>query len=198
MSTVYILKNTVNEKVYIGATTRDLKTRLREHKSRARKGVRRYELYEEMRNIGIDNFFIEPLCENVPDGELSRVELEYINNHDDVNNLLNTVLGFSYSLIQQIITDYKNGRTLQEISLDHGKCKKQLSQILKLSGIPIRDWNGEQRANVSFEELHKMYCADLMTTYQIADVIGVSAVTIGKHLRKHGIPLRPSASVKRT
>lgn len=85
---IYVIRNHINNKVYVGATTQSLSKRFGEHKSSIKK---KYPLYTEMTNIGIDNFYIE-LVENYPcnsKDELGAREGHYIRQFDSYNNGLN-------------------------------------------------------------------------------------------------------------
>lgn len=55
---LYVIKNTKNNKEYVGITTNDLKARLRGHRRQAKKGTRS-PLYNAMRKHGEKNFFID-------------------------------------------------------------------------------------------------------------------------------------------
>jgi len=85
-SKIYQLKNTTTNKIYIGSTTRDLKTRLREHKSLYTSGKTKKEKSYLLFN-DTDNVIIELLeninCKNKK--ELHDRELYYIQNLDCIN-----------------------------------------------------------------------------------------------------------------
>lgn len=55
---IYIIRNTENDKVYIGSTTRLLCQRFAEHRSHMQQ-LQSYKLYHEMQRIGKDKFYIE-------------------------------------------------------------------------------------------------------------------------------------------
>lgn len=191
--TVYIIKNTANQKVYIGSTTRNLSVRMKEHRCRANKsitGVKNYEVYKEMALIGIDKFYIESLETNICTDKLKQVESEYIESYKDKSNLLNRYKNLSYKDIQIIIDEYKTGLTIKEIGAKYSHCKKTVSFFLKKNGIEIKEWNEEQRIKIDDEELKNMYVNKFMTTVEIAKIYNTSSQTIRKHLIKIKIPLR--------
>lgn len=73
---IYIIRNNINEKVYIGSTTEDLKTRLRRHRYNAKKN-KRVAMTEPINTLGEFNFNIE-LLEEYPCH--NKIELENIEN----------------------------------------------------------------------------------------------------------------------
>jgi len=85
-SKIYQLKNTTTNKIYIGSTTRDLKTRLREHKSLYTSGKTKKEKSYLLFN-DTDNVIIELLenvnCKNKK--ELHNRELHYIQSLECIN-----------------------------------------------------------------------------------------------------------------
>lgn len=65
MGFIYIIRNTVNTKVYIGQTKKSVQHRFRQHIYSANKGSH-YVLYKAMRKYGTDNFYAQTLeqCDN--------------------------------------------------------------------------------------------------------------------------------------
>lgn len=195
MATIYIIRNTVNDYVYIGSTTQSLKTRLREHKSRARTN-KKYYVYDMMREIGIDNFYIEPLQENVLDSERLILEQEYIKSYPNRAKLLNTQYGISYSDIDFIINAYNAGKRVKEIAKERNHDAKNVSRILKENGIELRDWNSIQRIDIDKDTLNKLYTEKMMTTVEIAKEYNTSHQTILKKLKLYNIPIRKAVNRK--
>lgn len=196
MGVVYIIKNDVSEKVYIGSTKQGLYRRMTEHRSRCRKGVKRYELYRYMREIGEEHFYIEPLIESVPNDRLYEEELIAINNYPDKNALLNTTFGFPISECYVIAMEYQNGKKVKQIAKERGHCAKSVSAILRQMGIEVLDWNEHQKVKIDEADLRRMYVDEMMTTPEIAKIYGTSAVTINKWLRRYNIPIRRAINRK--
>ena len=61
---IYIIKNNINDKVYIGQTIQDYKRRWHGHKHES-KSIDR-PLYRAMRKYGYDNFWVELIEDNIP------------------------------------------------------------------------------------------------------------------------------------
>jgi len=61
---IYVIKNTVDDKVYIGSTCKDIGRRWKKHVSNHNtKDKRHYKLYTHMRELGKDKFYISLLDE---------------------------------------------------------------------------------------------------------------------------------------
>jgi len=76
---VYQLQNKVNDKKYIGITTRNVKTRLVEHVARAKKyGGQRNRFYAALNKYGLNNFDLKVLTECKNKADLEKKEIEFI------------------------------------------------------------------------------------------------------------------------
>ena len=63
---IYIIRNNINDLTYIGSTCQELSQRMAEHRKNINsKRCNHFKLYQEMNNIGKNNFYIE-LLENCP------------------------------------------------------------------------------------------------------------------------------------
>lgn len=78
---IYIIRNTVNDKCYIGQSN-NYKYRFRKHCEAARRNNHKYKsyLYNAMNTIGIENFYVELLEANVED--YNEKEIYYINKYN--------------------------------------------------------------------------------------------------------------------
>lgn len=56
MGYIYIIKNTVNNKVYIGQTRRTIQLRFNEHLNLSKKPNIKTKLYLNIRELGIESF----------------------------------------------------------------------------------------------------------------------------------------------
>ena len=136
---IYQLLNNVNDEVYIGSTTQPLCKRLYCHKSHS-KEYGTSKLYQSMRTIGKDNFYIE-LIELYPCNskeELSAREGHFIRERGTLN---------------QIIA----GRTRNEYLIDNKEhIKEQKKQY---------DENRKEQAK-QYVEAHKEHIAERMNKYR--------------------------------
>lgn len=74
---VYKITNTINGKMYVGQTRKNVEDRFRQHINDAIAGRGHY-LHRAIRKYGIDNFTIEVLAETDDENELNRLEEYYI------------------------------------------------------------------------------------------------------------------------
>lgn len=85
MFSIYILRNKINNKVYIGQTIRSLQRRLVTHRATAKAKVQT-KISRAIRKYGKENFFIELLdsCETQKDAD--ELESRYIKMHNSISN----------------------------------------------------------------------------------------------------------------
>lgn len=60
MGYIYKIYNDINNKVYIGQTSKTVEDRFKEHIKQAKNGTP-YHLYNAMRKYGIEHFFVEEI-----------------------------------------------------------------------------------------------------------------------------------------
>ena len=118
MGYIYIIKNTVNNYVYIGQTTRSLEVRWKEHLRHANQSHKQV-LGMAITKYGKDKFFIEEL-EECEDSLLNERERYWISYFDSFNNGYNTTLGGSdnfimTSKVEEVLTLWKEGKTINKI-----------------------------------------------------------------------------------
>ena len=103
---IYVIRNSVNDLVYIGSTTKALSERMAKHRSTyKREVVQNFPIYKAFKEIGVDKFYIELLeehsCENIE--QLHRKEGQYIREYNSLQNGYNQILA---------------GRTKHELYID--------------------------------------------------------------------------------
>lgn len=104
---LYVIKNTENEKEYVGITTNDLKARLRGHRRQAKKGTRS-PLYNAMRKHGEKNFFIDLIRDDATDFvDLQNQEVAEIKLRETRINGYNTAAGGAIGTSKSIEIDGK-------------------------------------------------------------------------------------------
>ena len=128
MGYIYIIKNTVKNKVYIGQTSQSLKTRFNEHINCSRAinletldFMYKYKLYNAFRKYGVDKFYIE-LIEECDNELLNEKEKYYINYFNSFKGGYNSTLGgegkriysFTEDEEQKIISNYKKLKSIKK------------------------------------------------------------------------------------
>jgi group I intron endonuclease len=74
---LYEIRNTVNNAVYVGITRSSVERRWYAHRSAAKRGVKSI-LYDAMRSLGIDKFYIQIVKQFDKEGDLLNAEKEAI------------------------------------------------------------------------------------------------------------------------
>lgn len=89
---IYMLKNDVDDKIYVGSTKYSPDLRLSVHKAYSK--THHNKLYNHMNNVGCDNFKVITLetVKTENDKQLKEIECEYILKHKTIENGLNTNL----------------------------------------------------------------------------------------------------------
>ena len=132
---LYIIRNTVNDKVYIGKTYKSLEWRFKEHIKQAKnKSKTPYKLQKAILKHGADKFYIE-LIDRFEDGILEEKEIEYIAKYDSYHNGYNSTLGGDSGKKLEvdetgIINDWENGLSISKISKKYKISCDSVSKIL--------------------------------------------------------------------
>lgn len=139
MGFIYIIQNNINDKVYIGQTTRTVEIRWNEH-IRCAKSIRKSKskLYQAMAKIGIEHFEIKTLfeCDN---STLDDEEQYYINQYNSYKDGYNSTPGglqYKNSCLEpewlcSMLDDYMHNFGYKELAI---KYKVSLPYINKLLG----------------------------------------------------------------
>ena len=145
MAFIYKITNSINDKIYIGNTTRSLKERFQEHCRDSRKEKTKHRpLYQDMNKFGIDKFQIELIEEN--NDNPNEREIYWIDKlNSRVPNGYNIALGgLGKKMVtkqeeKEIIQLYKNGNSILSIKNITKKDCDTITRILKDNNIEIKD-----------------------------------------------------------
>lgn len=189
---IYIIRNTVNDKVYIGQTTYSLKERFCAHmKPSTSKRKPGYKLYNAMNKYGKDKFYCETIETGIPIDQLDEKEIAYIAEYDSFRNGYNSTPGGDGRLINKLSNE--------EEVLALAKAGKGTKEIAKMFSV--------NQATV-IRTLHKLgfyYHTDPdkvleltetgKSNKEIAKILGCSAATVSrildrKNKRKHRNPIK--------
>ena len=144
---IYIIKNNLNDKVYIGQTIQSLKVRWQEH---CRKGSSKNEqnmrIKKAIHKYGKENFRIEEL-EICDVKDLDTREIYYINFYNSYKDGYNSTLGgksgtkpLKLSNIEQqnCIELYKLGFSLRSIAKEFNVDKATIKHIIEINNEVLR------------------------------------------------------------
>lgn len=140
---LYIIRNNINDKVYIGKTYKTIEQRFMEHKrdaEKAGKGKKHdCKFYRAMRKYGFENFHIS-LINTFEEGLLEEKEIEYIAKYNSYYNGYNSTLGGDGNKILEldedaVIEEWNNGNSIKKIAKIFSVSTPKISDILKNKNI---------------------------------------------------------------
>lgn len=201
---IYIIKNTINNKVYIGQTRTTVNQRWHEHLRHAKYG--KQVINRAMKKYGVDKFYIETLeiCEI---DVLDKREIYYIDLYDSTNKSK----GYNVSIggntprfkrkvlsISDLVNLYVNEQfTLEEIANKYKVSRYIISTELKNAGVKIRDRHesAEKVSKVS-TELIKEAIANTTSLRQAAKYANVKYSTFRNACMVNHIEYNSPTSVR--
>ena len=153
MGYIYKITNIINNKVYIGKTSKTIEKRFEEHKKKASEYSNRH-LYNAMNFYGIDNFQIEQI-ESCPNDQLNKKEIYWISFFDSTNS----DKGYNLTLGG----DGGNTWKLNSHKIETGELIRQ--KQLKEKYIPITKEQLEKdiEENLTLQQIAKKYHAGHIT-----------------------------------
>ena len=140
MGYIYLITNQINNKKYVGKTTKSIKERWEEHlKDSKKEKCEIRPLYRAIRKYGIENFTIEEIekCNIISLSEKEQYWIKYYNTYEDGYN---ATLGGDGSILldyDEIIKVYLTTHNASEVARVLGCCKDSVYKILKANDIPI-------------------------------------------------------------
>lgn len=187
--TIYIIKNNINKKVYIGQTTMSAKERFMCHlKPSTQKQRSTYKLYNAIAKYGKENFYFEILEEEIPLKYINEKEIYYISTYDSYKNGYNSTPGGDGRVFnkisdeKEIIQKVKEGMKVEEIAKIYNVHKETIFRTLRRLNINIYNKLTEKELIESLEKGMKYI--------EIAEKYNVSDETVRRRMIKYGIKSR--------
>ena len=146
MAYIYVIKNDINDKVYIGKTEFSIEKRFREHLSDSDK--RRTEqrpLYAAMNKYGKEHFWIEKLGECSSEDSCNR-EKFWIKKYTSYHAGYNATIGGDGTTV----IDYQKVLSLSDDD-DNFFCASEIAERLKCSIYSVKNIVAQYRNNVDWE-----------------------------------------------
>lgn len=183
---IYIIKNTVNDKVYIGQTTMTVHERFMTHmKPSTAKIKRNYKLYNAVLKYGRDKFYVETLEENIPLSKLNETEIRYITKYDSYNDGYNSSKGGDGRIINII----DNEEELLQLA-KQGINSKEIAKKLNCNNTTVLR-TLHKLGFTYYGKITKETLLNLVlegkSNQEIADFFNVDKITITRHLDKYGL-----------
>lgn len=188
MKNIYKITNTINNKIYIGVTSRAIEERFAEHKSRIEER-NNIHLYQAMEKYGRENFIIEIIDTANTNEEMFEKEKYYIKLYDSYNNGYNMTLGGEGVKIldldeQYIVTQYINGKSSEEIAKELKVSGNTIRRRLKALGIELT-WH--KHPEEMYDYIIQEYIKPRLGK-EIAEELNISYDIVSYTLRKNNIP----------
>lgn len=190
MPSIYIIKNKINDKVYVGQTINKIETRFTNHKMASR--IEDTKLYRAIRKYGEDNFYIE-LLEEVEIDSLNEREKYWINFYDSYNNGYNSTLGgdgiqkIDYEKIYDLWNNKNSvGKISNIMKVGRNVISKALKNIYDISEEEIILRGNETKYILTNNEIIH-YWEKGYTVNQIVNQFGGDLLTTKKRLIDLGI-----------
>lgn len=188
VGSIYVIKNDVNDKVYIGQTTMTVHNRFLDHmKPCTRKRRANYHIYNAINKIGSEHFYYLVLEENIPLEKLNEREIYYIEKYDSFNNGYNSTLGGDGRIInkiedeQTIIDLYNQGlsctKIAKKLNVSHSTIWRLLRKYMKLSKDAMTKEELEECINqgMSNKEIAEKFNIHFHSISRIRDKYGLKA-----------------------
>lgn len=151
MSFIYKIYNDVNDKLYIGKTSKTIEDRWNEHIYAALyREDKNFQLYNAIKKYGVNNFHIE-LLEECSESNANEREVYWIRFYDSYNKGYNMTEGGDGTVFYdrlQILDYWNQGYTQLEISKLVGCCRQTVSTALKAMGLSKKElgkYRGKKR-----------------------------------------------------
>ena len=197
---IYIIRNKVNSKVYVGQTTVSIKLRFQNHLSAARCG-KDYVIGKAIRKYGEENFYVE-LLEECLASELNEREMYWITFYNATDNKF----GYNMSLggnvnrkptqidEELVLKLFKEGNSAQKIKTLLHTDSQNISMILKKHNITY---------GIDLQRIPKETTLKVISLYQqgyssvqISHNLGINKTTVLRTLKRNNIPIRTYKETK--
>lgn len=202
---IYIIKNTVNHKVYIGQTHMTIKLRFQDHLSAARHG-KDYVIGKAIRKYGEDKFYVIPIDSVTADTEKELTKLLNAKETYWINffNSTNTKYGYNMSIggnvvrttkkldERQVIALFNQGNTSCGIARILHVCPDKIAKILQKNNI-VYGINKQRRSDE--KDIITSYLSGI-GTMDICKKYNVNKTTVRRILLRNNIKLRYRAKNK--
>ena len=153
---LYIIRNTVNDKVYIGKTYKNIDKRFAQHKNDMNKFAS-YKFYKAMKKHGVDKFYIE-FIGKFEEGILEEKEIEYIARYDSFHNGYNSTLGGDGKRLleldeKEVVNYWKTTESIAKTATFFDVSSDTITKILVSNGVYERVPVSERIPLVMYDKL---------------------------------------------
>ena len=197
---IYIIRNTVNEKVYIGQTHVSIKLRFQNHLSAARRGLD-YVIGKAIRKYGEDKFYVE-LLEECTTEELNDREKYWIAFFNSTNNKFGYNMSIGSNIVRTtndldetlVLNMFNQGNTSTKIAKILSVHPTKIAAILKKNNVIYGI--DKQRIDKVTESMTVDLYLDGYSTVDISKKFGINKSTVRRVLKRNNIELRTFKETK--
>lgn len=184
MGCIYSITNKINGKKYIGQTNQPVNERFRQHIVRSKSNNCNSPLHIDMQKYDISNFILNVIEDNIPDDDLDKAEITYIEKYNTVKNGYNRRAGgkggyaLNYSQQNKVINMVKSGLSFKDVAFIFGVNKITIERICHNNNYYI--------LNIDLDKLQELYYKDYKYE-KIAEILNVDKATVMRNLHKLGL-----------
>lgn len=199
---IYIIKNRLNDKVYIGQTTTNIKTRFNQHCKNSTLKSRNYKLYNAIKKYGKENFYIEILEQDIDINKLDEREIYYIEKHNSYLKGYNSTKGSDGRAInkeydeKEISILYKKGYSLEKIGKIYNVSGATISRVLNKLNVKARH-DGNKYESFNVEEFKKMWFDKNIKIKDMAKFYNVNEKTIIRNRKRLKLNRKGVSTIER-
>lgn len=187
---IYIIKNDLNNKVYIGqTTTTTIECRFSEHCKPSTLKTRQYKIHNAIKKYGKNHFYCELLEDQIPIELLNDKEIEYIEKYNSYNCGYNSTKGGDGRTInkdydeEQIIKLYNQGKSSSEIAKLYNVSGATISRCLNRLHIQTRK-GGNKYTTFDTKKFIKMWKTKEILIKDMAIYFNVNEKTIRRNAKR--------------
>lgn len=199
---IYIIKNNVNNKVYIGATVQSLRVRFLQHCKKTAAIQQKCVFHTEIQKIGKTHFWIELLEDNVPKEKLFEREIFFIKKFNSFYNGYNQTKGGNEGFLNTqvavnlIVNEYKKGKTINQLSSFFEVSDITIFRLLQKEKVLLRK-DGSKLFLFPKEDFISLWNNQKITIPEIATKLNVHERTVKRHALRLKLKPRHSWSTKK-
>jgi group I intron endonuclease len=192
---IYLIRNDVNDRVYVGQTKRSIEKRFQEHTTLT-EAKRSLVLARAIQKYGADKFHVELLQDGLTSTEaLDAAEIRYIKEFGSLApngyNVTEGGLGHDPLVVDEaLVLDYLSGLSIRAVAEKHGCSASKVKKHVLASGNKMRTNNNKFSAHASSlseETLRDLFEVQGLTDSEISEKLGFSMRWIRRKRQQFGI-----------